>query len=420
MSSLTFTEFSNLKMKKTVRVCVIAAVICSVLIAFLNVLHQHEVSLTESRDLRGFEAIAQMRETYHGKAGFLTEDVLYEAGASMEEAYQPQNMKRYDDGSLGPTNEAYAKYVISQGGLTRLFMTTFDYENPMGSYNVLSEMTGKRAAAFYRVRDGLVRYHLDLVYPPNPEKAGEKESIDRFALSLEEKVRKPFYYDYFCGWETSASNFGLFLIMIAFFCCICAAPVFAGDYQSSMDSVLFCCRYGRSRLPRARTRASMLFSASLYGLCTLVYFGLFLLIFGPYGWNCPIQFTSVRSPVPLNYLQLHMLAWLAGLLGCLAMTGVTLLFSSAMRRPLPVIVGAAVLLFAPAFVPNALYTHVKDFLYLLPTSAFEVIDELFKVNMFFLFGRGVWTPAAIACSSIVVNVFSSVCASKSFAGHLLR
>mgnify|MGYP000973820727 CR=1 FL=1 len=91
MNNLTITELAKLLRRRPVRAGTAAmAVVCGMM-AFVNVFMQSTVDPTNPHtSVRGFAAIRQMKETYRAAAGYLTEDVLYKAGASIEEAFQPR------------------------------------------------------------------------------------------------------------------------------------------------------------------------------------------------------------------------------------------------------------------------------------------------------------------------------------------
>ena len=332
----------------------------------------------------------------------------------MRRHFSPANLKTWPGGIIDLTAEARARFVTSQGGIPGFLQAVFGY-NESNPYHALRKMSGGKATGFYREREAYMEDMRDVLYPYDPtvpEQLAMRERIDSFAKSLEEKVRKPFYYDYYLGWKALTENLPVLFFLIAFFAGICIAPMFAGEYQTSMDSVLLCCKYGRSKLAGAKVRASLLFSGLLYVLCTAVYTMLNLAAFGYQGWDCPIQFSRLYSPAPLNYLQLFGLSCAAGLSGCLAITGMVLLFSSVMRSAFQVVVVTMGVLLISIFVPKTL----EDYFIFLPASAFRMEKELYHTDII----GGIWKPVVIAILPVIGLAITGPVSSRLFSRHEVR
>lgn len=148
------------------------------------------------------------------------------------------------------------------------------------------------------------------------------------------------------------------------------APVFSGEYQSGTDAVILSGRYGKTKLIKAKILASYLFGFLAFTLHIAVAFGLPLAAFGTDGWELPVQIANTVIPYPFTFLQTVLVNTGVIYLILFAMISLTLLLSSVMKTPYPVLIVLVPVLFIPVFLtPDGTAGVYNLTLFLLPYRA---------------------------------------------------
>lgn len=152
--------------------------------------------------------------------------------------------------------------------------------------------------------------------------------------------------------------------------CISIASVFSGEYQSGADSVVLTSKYGKTKVITAKIISSFLFGTIIFVINTIVSIGILLLSFGIDGWNLPLQLTTSSIPYPYTFLQAILLSVLIIYMILILLISFTLLLSSYMKSPFPVLITNIILLFVPIFLKysetNKLYNQILN---VLPSKA---------------------------------------------------
>lgn len=184
-----------------------------------------------------------------------------------------------------------------------------------------------------------------------------------------DRVSTPLQYGYFKGWEIIISSFEL-LMFAVLAVCIVLAPVFSGEYQSGTDAVILSGRYGKTKLIKAKILASYLFGFLAFTLHIAVAFGLPIAAFGTDGWELPVQIANTVIPYPFTFLQTVLVNTGVIYLILFAMISLTLLLSSVMKTPYPVLIVLVPVLFIPVFLtPDGTAGVYNLTLFLLPYRA---------------------------------------------------
>lgn len=184
---------------------------------------------------------------------------------------------------------------------------------------------------------------------------------------------REYSYGYRKGWEVLLESlpWGILIMMIV---CVGTAPVFAGEYQTKCDSLFLCMKYGRSRLPAAKTAAAWLYASAVYVGITAIYSAVILLFLGTEGWDLPVQIYYPTVPVSYDVTmgQACLVMFLLGYVFTLGIMSFTLWMSSLFKNPYGVIVVAFLLLIIPAFLQlgsgGYLLEHILS---LLPSKIME-------------------------------------------------
>lgn len=116
--------------------------------------------------------------------------------------------------------------------------------------------------------------------------------------------------------------------------------------------------------------ASYLFGFLAFTLHIAVAFGLPLAAFGTDGWELPVQIANTVIPYPFTFLQTVLVNTGVIYLILFAMISLTLLLSSVMKTPYPVLIVLVPVLFIPVFLTPSGTAGVYNLtLFLLPYRA---------------------------------------------------
>ncbi|EQF65595.1 ABC-2 transporter family protein, partial [Clostridioides difficile CD196] len=284
-------------------------------------------------------------------------------------------------------NKAFYNFIIES------------YSNP-NDYNpeIIKSMPLEDGVNFYKFRNEKVNTILNMEYPDKNYTQKEKD----FWLSKNKDIEEPYLNGYYQGWNyfLLARDLLIFTIMAV---CISIASVFSGEYQSGADSVVLTSKYGKTKVITAKIISSFLFGTIIFVINTIVSIGILLLSFGIDGWNLPLQLTTSSIPYPYTFLQAILLSVLIIYMILILLISFTLLLSSYMKSPFPVLITNIILLFVPIFFKysetNKLYNQI---LRILPSNA---ISFSFTDYIDYKFGNLIVTlPTMIIFTCLVLTV----------------
>lgn len=137
------------------------------------------------------------------------------------------------------------------------------------------------------------------------------------------------------------------------------APLFSGEANYRMDSLILSSKYGRLKIVGAKLMAGFIVTFSwvtlFYGICTL----LSCLPFGFVGWNAPLNSYFDETPYALTQLQGFALKYAVTLLAACGLLLLTALISALFRSSLSSLGLAAFVVILPLFsLPGLLGTII--------------------------------------------------------------
>lgn len=380
MNNLTRFELRKIVKRKSF---LLAALILLVLLVFVTTINifSERMPQTVGKTITGLHAI-QIKQHYDRQhAGVLDADKI----AGIIDRYHEvrDNPKNLDPKTKEITNEAFAKYEVKDYLILNLIRTGF---SPLSEYNhyIIDGLTRADAVHFYDKRTEKVKEYLNMDYTYGNYSAKDKA----YFLKLNQKIDTPFKINYKSGWENVLNNASGMIIAISFVMCICIAPVFASEYQSGADAVILSSRYGRSKLISAKLKSSVLFTTGFYGISILLYIMITLGIYGADGWDSNLQIISLLAPFPMTILKACVWTIIIGYLGCLMMMSITLVLSSRLKSPFPVIIWSMVILFGSMFIPYSKSSRtINHFIQILPNKLMDGYDAITHYEVYHLFGQ---------------------------------
>lgn len=254
-------------------------------------------------------------------------------------AYQklPVNEERY---TMTEEYQTYARAYSEIYGLVRLvynktLVPDFRHEN-------LSKLTKEQADQFYEFRSRKVVGNIKSL----PLNENSKEKL----LTLDEKVEKPFIFEYTGGYDRYLALLYTSGLMAAFLIAIYIAPIFAGEYQSGSDQLILSSRNGKKSLISAKIFTALSLTAIITSfISAITYFGC-MLVYGFDGANAPLQVKLPLSTYPLSLGETALIFTVCILFACILVASVTMFLSSKFKSAFGVIILISLLLIVPMFI----------------------------------------------------------------------
>ena len=381
MGSILKFELIKIMRKKT-SIIIMAFSMAIILYLFGGIAFQERTFDENGDEYKGLSAIALEKEMYKAVTGEMTEQsITNDIKLYQEKFNDPNNVTQVDENNtMFFKDKIYWEFLCPKKDYYTLISETYDKPFEYGRFTSLPYISIDNGANFYDARLEKINKLLNQEYLDANYTQAEKG----FWLNMNEKVEEPLTYGYAKGWINLLSSTGLWFFMVLSIC-ICIAPIFASEYQTGMDSLIFTSKYGRSKLITAKILAAFLYGSGVFVLNIGLSLMVVLIPFGIDGWNLPIQIMDTISPYPLNFLQAIGIYILIAYLIVLAFISFNLVLSVSMKSAYPVIIIDTLILIIPFFMvyseKSYLYNHIYP---LLPTKAMEMSLSYFTN---FTFGK---------------------------------
>ena len=152
------------------------------------------------------------------------------------------------------------------------------------------------------------------------------------------------------GWDKLIYGMGSVVsLVMCLIVVITLSPVFSEEYALHTDSVIYSARYGRTKLSTAKIIASVEVVIGIYLLYLLLNMALYGSTYGFQGWNVNIQSALhyASSTYNLTFLQMFLISIILNICGIVALTLITLFFSSKMGTPVAALIVSCMACFLP-------------------------------------------------------------------------
>jgi len=222
---------------------------------------------------------------------------------------------------------------------------------------------------------------------------------------------------YIHGWLITSDNMVKINIVLLLAVAVMLAPVFCDEY-GGMDSVLLCCRYGRTKCVTGKIIAALISTGILVAVTAGVNFFLALGLYGGEGLSCSILFAPieyVESGIPFNITVGTMLAYqaLLSLTGAVSVAGITLLFSAGCKHSMAALAASAGLLMVPVLVPVSENSPIFRYVALLPIHHVQFVPLMSIAQ----FGGGLLYAAWAVPTAALFLTVGTAAARRIFAKH---
>lgn len=364
MSTLIKFELKKIIRRKSTIAVILGSLVLSIFLFALMPLKEKSYD-DNGKEYRGLQAIELGKQQSKLNEGYITDKKVENSIRKYQKIFNnPNNIVKDENGFSNFKQDVYLRFFYPNKTFYNFITESYSEPNDINSM-ILQSISLKNRTNLYKFRNEKVNTILNSEYSDGNYTQKEKE----FWLSKNKKINEPYLNGYYEGWNYFLLGRDL-LIFTILAICISIASVFSGEYQSGTDSVILSSKYGKTKVITAKIISSFLFGTIVFTINTIISIGILLLSFGVDGWNLPLQLTVSSTPYPVTFLQATLLSILVIYMILIALIGFTLLLSSCMKSPFPVLITDIALLFIPLFLKysetNWLYNQI---LRILPSNA---------------------------------------------------
>ncbi|MCC0634572.1 ABC transporter permease [Clostridioides sp. ZZV15-6388] len=364
MSTLIKFELKKIIRRKSTIAVILGSLVLSIFLFALMPLKEKSYD-DNGKEYRGLQAIELGKQQSKLNEGYITDKKVENSIRKYQKIFNnPNNIVKDENGFSNFKQDVYLRFFYPNKTFYNFITESYSEPNDINSM-ILQSISLKNRTNFYKFRNEKVNTILNSEYSDGNYTQKEKE----FWLSKNKKINEPYLNGYYEGWNYFLLGRDL-LIFTILAICISIASVFSGEYQSGTDSLILSSKYGKTKVITAKIISSFLFGTIVFTINTIISIGILLLSFGVDGWNLPLQLTVSSTPYPVTFLQATLLSILVIYMILIALIGFTLLLSSCMKSPFPVLITDIALLFIPLFLKysetNWLYNQI---LRILPSNA---------------------------------------------------
>ncbi len=386
MGALIKFEFIKyLRRKLTVIAMLISLFITGLLFALPGLQFQY---VTQNGEIKGADGISIMKEAYKDQNVSITETLVEENVDEIKTLFADEKNVGYDGNDEFLIGDAYWNRVAPKETLLMLLASNYIPVGEYASYEELRNISKESADNFYTVRDEKIEGIL------NDTNYNMNQNQKDFWRKKAGQVQKPVEYGYHEGWKKLYTCFELMIFAILSIC-ICAAPIFCGEYQAGTDAVILSGKYGKTKLSTAKIIASGLFATVAYIIHVAVALAAVFIFFGTEGGNLPVQSDGLTIPYALTHGQLAVRNFFVIYIVLMALVALTLFISSLSKTALSVVAILIPIFFIPVFIsPTGSSGLFNLLMFLMPYRA--TMPEITKYVSFDLFGAvmDLWTLRA--------------------------
>lgn len=262
------------------------------------------------------------------------------------------------------------------------------------SYQDFQKITPDIAGALYdyrieKIRDTVENY---------PVSEGLKEKI----IALDDKVVKPFVFEYFGGYNRFIALIHTTGLISAFLVVFLVAPIFCGEYHGC-DQLILSSKNGKDSLIKAKLLTGFSITAIFTLLGILLTYVLCMLIYGFDGKDAALQLKIPLSTLAITIGQLSIICAVCVFFACIVLEAITIFLSAKMKSSFIVITISGALIFIPTFINPPYNIRILHQLYLLLPS-----NMMLYVNMIDPIGFGYDVLGHIMHPYIIMPVFAIV------------
>lgn len=227
------------------------------------------------------------------------------------------------------------------------------------------------------------------------------------ALSINQRVKTPFYNSSFYGWLDAGENITLLMFLLTVICAAIICPIFSSEYQTESDSVLRCTKRGRNSLAVTKILAGLLLATIVYLACIGIMLGIFCSAFCIEGLSASIQCSLVSCIAPVTFGQGIGISIISGLLTLIAVGCFSLFISSQCNNPMITLIISMVMILLPTILAAFGKGNISNWIRLcLPSGGTGVgsgmlFELLFLTNFLPAGSFSFWSPYVLIIAAVI-------------------
>ena len=352
----------------------------------------------------GYSIIRESQAYSRTFGGTLTDETLQEMVRDYQTIYHAATAGDKDaDRKEGQTDRRLIDSLLEQFYPE---LKNTDYYQTMSTYVDPEKLTG-----FYGRRTQAIEDFLEI----NNQTGAERE----YLLAMEEKVEKPFPYEFAESWSVYLAGMidSLGTIM-ALFLAIVLSSLFSGEWRDNTAPLLLTTKNGWKKIALAKILTGLIFTAELFFLLAAGALSAQTFFLGWTGWDMPIQMVKMIAVAPMNMLQAEIYEYCFTFLGALGFAGVVLLISAAVKNTVFSLIGSLAAVYGPMMIVQYLPFSLQKALDLLPLVGSPT--DIFRTNTFCIFGKYIWSPYLLLTVPVLIGIFCMPFAVRNWARQMKR
>ncbi|WP_438349758.1 hypothetical protein ACP8HI_03520 [Paenibacillus sp. FA6] len=428
MRSLISFELKKIMGRRMTVVALLGAILLSILFFVFSVISEKHYS-SDIQTLHGLEAISSDRDAMEALKGYLTDEYINKREAERAAIENnPENLEEIPEEALAEKKNAMRGLGYSEDRIEKIpVMRLKDevYVSEFGKYELLGSHLGL-IVRIPKIISELEAGDLNEIYENRPAQFRGAQSpalIDKEMsklLSMYQQVNKPYYYDYYFGWERLSRNLSsLVAIILSAVIVIGLSPVFSQEYSNHTDAIILPTKHGKNKLIVAKFVSSLLFTTAAYLLFAAINFGLYAAVYGLTGYNSDVQLDLLyyQSPYNLTFVGLNLSVLGLSYIGLIFIAAMTLFISSKGKNPFICVILSALALYIPMIDLASVSDLAEKIMSLFPVNIMNAYEH-FELGVFYnLFGTRLLQPIMMAITAIVISALLVRCTYKSFKNH---
>lgn len=265
-----------------------------------------------------------------------------------------------------------------------------------GNYKIMiSYVDPDKLTGFYERRQQVIEEFL--------ENSGQVGDEKEYLLQMEQKVEKPFRYEWVEGWSTLLGSMIAELgVVMALFLSIVLSSLFAGEWHDNTSALVLTTPNGWGKIALAKILTGLAFTVELFALLAASNIISQLFFMGTAGWDMPIQNIKLIAVAPMNMLQAEIYEYAFTLLGAIGFAGVVMFLSAAVKNNVLALLLSLAVVFGPMMIAQYLPYGMQKALDLLPLVGSST--DIFRTNTFHIFGKFIWSPYLLITVPVLIGI----------------
>ena len=249
------------------------------------------------------------------------------------------------------------------------------------------------------------------------ENSGQVGDEKEYLLQMEQKVEKPFQYEWVEGWSTLLGSMVAELgVVMALVLSIVLSSLFAGEWHDNTSSLVLTTPNGWGKIAFAKILTGLTFTVELFALIAVSNVITQLFFMGTAGWNMPIQNIKLIAVAPMNMLQAEIYEYAFALLGAIGFAGIVMFLSAAVKNNVLALLLSLAVVYGPMMIAGYLPYGMQKAMDLIPLVGSST--DIFRTNTFHIFGKLIWSPYLLITIPVLIGILCMPFAVKSWARRM--